>query len=227
MSTAPLEIADDYTGTLTPGGTPQRRTLDGATVIKASVGPMDNNAYLVTCTATGSTVLIDAANDSERLVQLIDENIPELSLIVTTHRHPDHWQALEDIVAGFASPSAAHSIDAPELPVEPDRSLSHGDSLTVGELTFDVIHLRGHTPGAIALALRCDGATHLFSGDSLFPGGPGKTQDPEDFTSLMDDLVERVFDVYDDSTVVHPGHGADTTLGAERPHLQEWRDRGW
>lgn len=227
MSTAPLEIADHYTGTLTPGGTPQRRALDGAVVIKASLGPMDNNAYLVTCTDTGSTVLIDAANDSERLVQLIDENAPELSLIVTTHRHPDHWQALEDVVAGFASPTAAHAIDAPELPVAPDRHLAHGDTLTVGKLAFDVIHLRGHTPGAIALALSLGGTTHLFTGDSLFPGGPGKTEDEQAFTSLMDDLTERVFGVYDDDTVVHPGHGADTTLGTERPHLEQWRQRGW
>ncbi len=227
MTTAPLKIADDYTGTLTPGGTPQRRSLDGATVIKASVGPMDNNAYLVTCTASGATLLIDAANDSERLVQLIDENAPELSLIVTTHRHPDHWQSLEDVHAGFASPTAASAADGPELPVPPDRTLAHGDTVTVGELSLDVIALRGHTPGGIALALRAGGVTHLFTGDSLFPGGPGKTTSPADFTSLMDDLEKRVFDVYDDATVVHPGHGADTTLGAERPHLEEWRKRGW
>ncbi len=227
MTTAPLKIADEYTGTLRPGGAPQRRTLSGATIIKASVGPMDNNAYLVTCTETGSTVLIDAANDSERLMQLIDENAPELSVIVTTHRHPDHWQSLEDVVAGFASPTAASPVDGPELPVKPDRTLAHGDSLSVGKLTFTVIELRGHTPGSIALALDLDGTTHLFTGDSLFPGGPGKTSGAEDFESLMTDLEQRVFGVYDDATVVYPGHGADTTLGTERPKLKEWRERGW
>ncbi|MDN5758104.1 MAG: MBL fold metallo-hydrolase [Tomitella sp.] len=227
MSTAPLKIDDEYTGKLKPGGTPQRRKLRGATVIKASVGPMDNNAYLVTCTSTGSTVLIDAANEAERLVQLIDENVPELSLVVTTHQHPDHWQALEDVVSGFASPTAAHSVDAPELPVTQDRTLSNGDTVTVGELTFDVIHLRGHTPGSVALALERDGTTHLFTGDSLFPGGPGKTDDADAFETLITDLEERIFAVYDDSTIVYPGHGADTTLGAERPQLKQWRQRGW
>ena len=93
---------------------------------------------------------------------------------------------------------------------------------------LDVIALRGHTPGSVALALDDgDGRVHLFTGDSLFPGGPGKTPDTEAFTSLMDDLEARVFDVYPDDTVVHPGHGDSTTLGAERPHLEEWRERGW
>ncbi len=227
MTTAPLKIADEYTGTLSPGGTPQRRTLSGATIIKASVGPMDNNAYLVTCTKTGSAVLIDAANDSEDLMRIIDESAPELSLIVTTHRHPDHWQSLEDVVAGFASPTAASAVDGPELPVTPDRTVAHGDTVTVGALSFKVIELRGHTPGSIALALKVDGATHLFTGDSLFPGGPGKTDGAAEFGALMTDLEQRVFSVYDDSTVVYPGHGADTTLGAERPHLKQWRERGW
>ena len=97
----------------------------------------------------------------------------------------------------------------------------------MGDLRLEVIGLRGHTPDGIALLLRTDAGTHLFSGDSLFPGGPGKTGSPEDFTTLMDDLESRVFDVLDDDVVVHPGHGDDTTIGAERPHLAEWRDRGW
>lgn len=227
MTSAPMTIDDNYTGAISAGGAPQRRTLSGARIIKASVGPMDNNAYLVTCAQTGQSLLIDAANDAGTLVQLIDENAPQLALIVTTHQHPDHWQALEDVVGGFESPTAAHEVDASALPVAPSQLLHDGDTIRVGELTLAISHLRGHTPGSIALALESDGVTHLFTGDSLFPGGPGKTNSPEEFGQLMDDLEQKLFDKLGDDTIVYPGHGKDTTLGAERPHLKEWRERGW
>ncbi|OZE76263.1 MBL fold metallo-hydrolase [Rhodococcus sp. 15-649-2-2] len=224
-----MVIDDNYTGVVSQGSQPQRRTIPGATITKMSVGPMDNNTYLVVCSATGHSVLIDAANEAERISLLIDENAPTLSLIVTTHQHADHWQALADIAGGTESPTAAHALDAEPLPVAPDRLLADRDTVTVGELTFDVVHLTGHTPGSIALALTdTDGTrTHLFTGDSLFPGGPGRTTTPADFASLMDDLVTKVFDRFDDETIVYPGHGKDTTLGTERPHLDEWRKRGW
>jgi glyoxylase-like metal-dependent hydrolase (beta-lactamase superfamily II) len=107
-------------------------------------------------------------------------------------------------------------------------TVAHGDTVPVGSSTLSVVHLRGHTPGSIALAYSdADGVTHLFTGDSLFPGGPGRTTSVTDFSSLMDDLEERVFAVYDDSTWIYPGHGNDTTLGAERPSVPEWRSRGW
>ncbi len=153
---------------------------------------------------------------------------PGLAAVVTTHQHWDHHRALAAVVEHFGVPTAAGAEDAEALPVPPTTLLRHGDQLAVGELRLDVIALRGHTPGSVALALR-DGAggAHLFTGDSLFPGGPGKTQDEAAFTSLMDDLETRVFGVYPDNTVVHPGHGDSTTLGAERPHLADWRARGW
>jgi glyoxylase-like metal-dependent hydrolase (beta-lactamase superfamily II) len=222
-------VADNYTGHVDPG-TAARRTLPGATIIKASVGPMDNNAYLVTCSETGETLLIDAANDAKDLVGLIRENAPKLALIVTSHQHWDHWQALQAVVDATGAPTAAHEIDAEPLPVKPDRLLANGDTVNVGKLTFDVIHLRGHTPGSVALALSgpaAGEATQLFTGDCLFPGGVGKTWQPGGFTQLLSDVRSRVFDVYPDSTVIYPGHGDDTTLGAERPHLDEWRERGW
>jgi len=126
------------------------------------------------------------------------------------------------------APTAAHSLDAEPLPVTPDRILADDDTITIGDLTFDVIHLQGHTEGSVALALKSpDGVTHLFTGDCLFPGGVGKTWQPGDFERLLGDVSTKVFDVYDDRTVVYPGHGDDTTLGAERPHLGEWRERGW
>lgn len=109
--------------------------MDGATIIKASVGPMDNNAYIVTCTKTGKSLLIDAANDAERLATLVDESAPNIELIVTTHQHFDHWQALEAIVGKTQSPSAAHDLDAGPLPVRPDTLLAGGDSPTSGTCT--------------------------------------------------------------------------------------------
>jgi glyoxylase-like metal-dependent hydrolase (beta-lactamase superfamily II) len=189
---------------------------------------MDNNAYLVTCSATGETLLIDAANDPEILLELIDRFAPKLSLIVTSHQHPDHWLALEAVAKATDVPTAAHQLDAEPLPVKPDRYLANGDTIKIGELSFDVIHLQGHTPGSVALALDgADDATHLFTGDCLFPGGVGKTWQEGDFEKLLGDVSSRVFDVYGDTTVVYPGHGDDTTLGVERPHLDEWKQRGW
>ena len=220
-------VDDNYTGHVEPG-TGARRNLPGASIVKVSVGQMDNNAYLVTCSATGDTLLIDAANDAEILLELIERFAPKLSLIVTSHQHPDHWLALEAVAKATDVPTAAHQLDAEPLPVKPDRYLANGDTIKIGELSFDVIHLQGHTPGSVALALDgADDATHLFTGDCLFPGGVGKTWKEGDFEKLLDHVSSRVFNVYGDSTVVYPGHGDDTTLGNERPHLDEWKQRGW
>lgn len=223
-------VDDNYTGHV-DARTAARRALPGASIVKVSVGPMDNNAYLVTCSQTGETLLIDAANDADILLELIQRYAPKLSLIVTSHQHQDHWIALTEVVKATGAPTAAHQLDAGALPVKPDRLLANGDTVKIGELSFDVIHLQGHTPGSVALALDGadpeTGATHLFTGDCLFPGGVGKTWKEGDFEQLLGDVTSRVFDVYGDSTVVYPGHGDDTTLGAERPQLGEWQKRGW
>ncbi|RDH75560.1 MBL fold metallo-hydrolase [Mycolicibacterium moriokaense] len=223
-------VDDNYTGHVEPR-TAARRNLPGASIIKVSVGQMDNNSYLITCSQTGESLLIDAANDAEILLELIERYAPKLALIVTSHQHMDHIQALAEVAKATGAPTAAHRLDADPLPVKPDRFLADGDTIKVGDLTFDVIHLQGHTPGSVALALAGadpeTGATQLFTGDCLFPGGPGRTTQAKDFDSLMSGLETKVFDRFDDSTVVYPGHGDDTTLGAERPHLAEWRERGW
>ncbi|CDQ44970.1 MBL fold metallo-hydrolase [Mycolicibacterium neoaurum] len=228
MTSHQIPLSESYTGHV-DSGTAARRTLPAATIIKASVGPMDNNAYLVTCSSTGKTLLIDAANDGDALIALISEHAPDVELIVTTHQHYDHWQALEQVATSTAAATAAHALDAEPLPVTPDRLLADGDTVTVGKLDFTVIHLQGHTEGSVALALTgADGeTTHLFTGDCLFPGGVGKTWKDGDFDRLLGDVSDKLFDVYPDSTVVYPGHGDDTTLGAERPHLAEWKERGW
>ncbi|AMO06593.1 MULTISPECIES: MBL fold metallo-hydrolase [Mycobacteriaceae] len=228
MTSPQIPLSESYTGHVDSGAA-ARRTLPAATIIKASVGPMDNNAYLVTCSTTGKTLLIDAANNGDALVALISQHAPDVALIVTTHQHYDHWQALEQVAKATGAPTAAHALDAEPLPVTPDRILADGDTITVGDLDLTVIHLQGHTEGSVALALTgADGeTTHLFTGDCLFPGGVGKTWKDGDFDRLLGDVSDKLFDVYPDSTVVYPGHGDDTTLGAERPHLAEWKERGW
>lgn len=211
-----------------PGGPGWTGELGNATVHKFSVSEMDNNVYLVRCTGTGAQVLIDAADDADRIDAAVADSGSGVDLIVTTHRHWDHHRALPQVAGATGATTAAGREDADELPVRPDRLLDHGDTLAVGDLQLQVLALRGHTPGSIALALTdARGGSHLFTGDSLFPGGPGKTADATDFASLLADLETRVFAVYPDDTMVHPGHGDSTTLGAERPQLPEWRARGW
>ncbi|MFI6297532.1 MBL fold metallo-hydrolase [Nonomuraea sp. NPDC050790] len=216
-----------YTGDVTVGGPADVRQLPALSIAKLAVGPFDNNAYLLRCTETGDGLLIDAAAEADRLLALVDEQ--PISTIVTTHQHGDHWQALEQVAKVTGAQVIAHPLDAPALPVETARQVEHGDRITVGVLTLEVIHLRGHTPGSIALLYDGGGAEkHLFTGDSLFPGGVGNTwDDAERFTQLYTDVTERIFDRLPDETWVYPGHGKDTTLGAERPSLPEWKARGW
>jgi len=219
-----------YRGNVSVGGPPDTRELPGLTITKVAVGPMDNNAYLLRCTQTGERALIDAANDPQTLLELIGD--APLSAIITTHRHWDHHAALQAVQHATGAATIAHPDDAPELPIPVTRPVRHGDTVSVGNAKLSVIHLRGHTPGSIALCYDADGeladTPQLFTGDSLFPGGPGNTQnDPQRFDSLMTDLETRVFAELPDGTWVYPGHGRDTTLGAERPHLAEWRARGW
>ena len=202
--------------------------LPGATLRTVHVSQMDNVCYLLTCSATGAQLLVDAADDAPALLSMISAGSARLDLVVTTHRHWDHHRALPAVVSATGARTAAGVDDADELPVPVDDRLSNGDTVVVGDLSLDVAHLRGHTPGSVALVWRdADDGTHAFTGDSLFPGGVGKTTSPEAFTSLLDDVTSRLFDVLPDATHVYPGHGAGTTLGAERPHLDEWRQRGW
>ncbi len=215
-----------YTGDVTVGGPADTRELPGLTITKVAVGPMDNNAYLLRCTQTGAQALIDAANDASTLTALIGD-VP-LATIITTHQHWDHWGALEEVQRATSADTVAHPEDAGEIPVPTTHLVRHGDTVAVGNATLSVIHLRGHTPGSIALRYDDGAQPHLFTGDSLFPGGPGNTQhDPQRFGQLMTDLEDRVFGELPDVTWVYPGHGKDTTLGTERPHVPEWRERGW
>ena len=214
-----------YHGNVRVGGPADVRELPELVISKVAVGPMDNNAYLLRCRATGAQLLVDAAAEPRTLLDLVGDALAE---VVTTHRHADHWQALPAVAEATGARTAAHRLDAPALPVAPDHLLDDGDPVPVGQVRLTAIHLRGHTPGSIALLYDDpQGPPHLFTGDSLFPGGPGKTTNPTDFATLMDDLEAKVFGRLPDETWVYPGHGRDTTLGAERPSIPEWRARGW
>lgn len=218
----------DYTGRVTVGGPMDVRRLPALTIVKLAVGFLSNNVYLLRCTASGEGLLIDAADEAPRVRELVTFEGPPVSAILTTHRHPDHWQALATIADEAGAAIYAGDADADALPVAVDERLQQGDTMTVGDLTLDVIALRGHTPGSVAVVYRDPaGVPHLFTGDSLFPGGVGKTTTPAHFQSLIDDVEQRIFDVLPDETWVYPGHGDDTALGVERPHLGEWRARGW
>ncbi|WP_448060961.1 MBL fold metallo-hydrolase [Cellulomonas hominis] len=233
-----------YRGHVSPGGPAAVRELDEVVIRKLSVGPMDNNAYLLTCRDSGAQLLVDAAAEESRLLDLVRDgsSAARLDLVVTTHQHADHLGALASTVAVTGATTAAGTADADAIEaaagVPVQRRLRDGDTVVVGHLTLTVVGLRGHTPGSVALVYRepasarapgaVPGRAHVFTGDSLFPGGVGATGgDAARFAQLLDDVTTRLFDRFGDDTWVYPGHGDDTTLGAERPQLPLWRERGW
>ncbi|MDT0265091.1 MBL fold metallo-hydrolase [Streptomyces sp. DSM 44915] len=216
-----------YTGDVTVGGPADVHELAHLVISKIAVGPMENNAYLLRCRATGEQLLVDAANDAPALLTLVGAD--GLAGVVTTHRHGDHWQALAAVVEATDATTYAGRHDAEGIPVPTRVPVDDGDRITVGRCALTARHLVGHTPGSIALVYDDpDGHPHLLTGDCLFPGGVGNTRgDAAAFASLLHDVETKLFAELPDETWVYPGHGADTTLGAERPQLAEWRARGW
>lgn len=216
-----------YHGSVKVGGPPDVHELAHLIITKVAVGPMDNNAYLLRCRATGEQLLVDAANEAGTLLALIGDG--GLTSVLTTHRHQDHWQALDEVVKATGARTIAGRYDAEGIPVPTDVLVDDGDLVRVGMVELAARHLVGHTPGSIALIYDDpQGHPHVFTGDCLFPGGVGNTHDdPEAFQRLLHDVRTRIFDPLPDETWVYPGHGNDTTLGVQRPHLDEWRERGW
>jgi len=225
-------MGSTYTGEVTPGGTPDVRELSKLIVTKVAVDPqMSNNCYVLRCRATDEQVLIDAADDGPTLLRVLGGD--GASKVITTHQHWDHHRALRQVVDATGAvvvagePDAAAITEQTGVPV--DDRVKDGDLVEFGEARLEVIHLVGHTPGSIALLYDDpDGTPHLFTGDSLFPGGVGNTSgDERAFRSLFHDVSTKLFDRLPDETWFYPGHGNDSTLGAERPQLKEWQTRGW
>ncbi len=216
-----------YTGKVSVAGPADVRELGTLIISKIAVGPMENNCYLLRCPRTGEQVMIDAAAEPRRLLDMIGDD--SVSAVITTHAHRDHWaNALPEVVAATGAATYAHPADAVMIDVPTTHLVSQGDVIPVGVASLEVIHLIGHTPGSIALMFDDpEGPPHLFTGDCLFPGGVGRTTSPEAFSSLFSGVVDKIFDVLPDETWVYPGHGDDTTVGRERPHLSEWAERGW
>lgn len=190
-------------------------------VTKLTLGPMNNNVYIVACEHTGESVIIDASFDAAQIAEAADGT--RVRAILLTHGDHDHIDALADLQARFDVPVAIHPADAARLAAPPDRFLEEGGLVTVGDEELRVLHTPGHTPGSVCFHL----VGTLIAGDTLFPGGPGATHDnTEQFARIIGSIRDKLF-LLPDNTLVRPGHGADTTIGAERPHLQEWIARGW
>lgn len=188
---------------------------------KLSVGSMDNNVYVIVDPATGESVIVDAADKADQILAAADGT--RVTAIWETHGDVDHIRALEKVRRALGVPVAIHPADAPSLSTPPEIELNDGDTLHVGRLEFQVFHTPGHTPGGVCFYT----PGHLIAGDTLFPGGPGNTRrSGGNFDQIIQMIQEKLF-VLPDDTRVYPGHGLDTSIGVERPHLGEWIARGW
>ena len=218
-----------YTGNVSPGGTPDTRELAHLIITKVAVDPqMSNNCYLLRCRATDEQVLIDAAAEPETMTRVLGDG--RTTKVITTHQHWDHHRALADVVRSTGAVTVAGEPDADAITeqteVKIDDRVEHGDLIEFGDVRLEVIRITGHTPGS--MSFRLEGSPVLFSGDTLFPGGPGNTKfEGGDFPTIIRSIEDRLFSKLPADTIVMPGHGDDTTIGTESPHLQEWVDRGW
>jgi glyoxylase-like metal-dependent hydrolase (beta-lactamase superfamily II) len=205
-------------GHVSPGGPAHEYPAHGNVhVVKFSVGAYDNNVYLLS--SSGEAIVVDGAAEPDRIIREISSRALSALAVVETHNHPDHTAALPALVAALTAPVLAHAADRMPVPTE---SLEDGQRVRVGEAEVVVLHTPGHTPGSLSFLVE----GFLFSGDTLFPGGPGNTEgSPAAFDEIMRS-VDRLFQLPED-TLVCPGHGLDTTIGRERPYLEVWRKRGW
>lgn len=190
-----------------------------------SVSEMDNNCYLLTAGDQG--LLVDAADDAPAILDMAREAGVDITAVLTTHRHWDHVRALGEVLQATNAKHYASFIDSPAIPEDVDVELREGDSIEFAGMKLPIIILRGHTPGGVALVATVNGVTNLFVGDSVFPGGLGRTTSEGDFVRLYKDVTKRVFEEFPDNAIIRPGHGKPTTLGEERPKLGDWWERRW
>jgi glyoxylase-like metal-dependent hydrolase (beta-lactamase superfamily II) len=218
-------MADFDPAHVEPGGHAHHYPGGPLTVTKLAVGPHHNNAYLLADSESGDALLVDAANEAERLLELLAG--VRLIGVVTTHSHPDHIQALPDVLRAHDVWNGAHPADADEIAnqvgVRPDRPLEDGDTIAIGRVEVGVLHTPGHTEGSICFKPPSD---QLLTGDAVFPGGVGKTVGKQAFDQAIDSFERRVLPLGPE-TRISPGHGDDTWIGNEAPHLDEWKARGW
>ena len=192
---------------------------DGAVkIIKMELGPWGTNAYIVVCQATGESLLVDAPGEADKVLKELNGTKPKY--IVLTHNHIDHIGALEELKSKLKIPLALHTEDAARLSLKPDMELKDGDTINVGKLKIRVLHTPGHTPGSLCFLL----GKYLISGDTIFPGGPGKTGTPAAFKQIVNSIESRLF-VLPDDTRVYPGHGEATVLGKEKKQFADFVSR--
>jgi glyoxylase-like metal-dependent hydrolase (beta-lactamase superfamily II) len=186
---------------------------------KIELGPFGTNAYILVCRDTGESVVVDAPADAGKILELLKGTSPRYILI--THNHMDHTGALSELKSTLDLPVAVHADDAGSLPVSADQLLNDGDVISFGDIKLSVLHTPGHTPGSVCFLT----ANYLIAGDTIFPGGPGRTGSPADFKRILDSLTGKIF-VLPDDTRVFPGHGNSTILGKERQSFAAFSEQG-
>ena len=187
-------------------------------IFKTSCGPFDNNAYLVVCPKTGESIIIDAPMGPGELLE--EAKGTQVKAILITHNHQDHLAGLKEMIDATGAPVEAHSEDAAALPVSPNVLVEDGDIITAGTIELKVIHTPGHTPGSVCYLV----GKHLFSGDTLFPGGPGRSRSPEALQQIIKSITEKLYPLPDD-TFLLPGHGQDSTLGVSKEEYRVFAQR--
>ncbi|MFC1994729.1 MBL fold metallo-hydrolase [Chloroflexota bacterium] len=185
---------------------------------KLELGPFGTNAYVIVCQATADSVVVDAPAEAARIAKRLKGTNPKY--ILMTHSHVDHVGALSALKAELKVPLAAHPLDARNLPLPPDTLLNHGDIVSFGRIELKVLHTPGHTPGSLCFLT----GRYLVSGDTIFPGGPGKTGSPADFTQIIESITKKIL-VLPDHTQVHAGHGDSTVLEKEKKEFAIFSSR--
>lgn len=195
--------------------------MNAPRLVTLAVGPYDNRAYVLSCPETNKAVIIDAADEAERILEACAGL--EVQAILTTHGHSDHIAAVDAVKDALGVPFFLHKADMDVAGRTADGWLEDKQEIAVGTFNLHVLHTPGHTPGSVCFVVE----PSIFSGDTLFPGGPGSTRWAySSFDQIMDSIEQRLM-TFPDPSLIYPGHGASTTIGTERPHLDDWRQRGW